>query len=354
MNANFCNAAYLDSGFYAANKLPPSELEPCLKSLLAASHNWRVREAKQAVILAREFVDRWRQTADLWDSLDLSELDFVDRQKLRTEFFFVGTARPFRSHAERRTWSEDFINGWIRSNSPKPTGESLVDTRLRQSKEDNQPLTLPETIDLIKASGEVPEWDYPTETRNGRVYVDLSRHEAGILICDESFFPVLKVLVPFQVIDGKLYKNVRKHLRGKPIWKGTSFEEYDIGATAYYKYPIHHLAAWFKHGVDGGSVYAGDGNYLNLSGDNLYFPSLTGAQTMHNSDRGESANSYLLNERRKTNLQDWAAVKLTTDPVFAKPKAAKKVHSNNERSQTADKNSDDLQIERDYRVVQLN
>jgi len=30
------------------------------------------------------------------------------------------------------------------------------------------------------------------------------------------------------------------------------------------------------------------------------------------------------------------------------------VHSNNERSQTADKNSDDLQIEHDYRVVQLN
>jgi len=60
-----------------------------------------------------------------------------------------------------------------------------------------------------------------------------------------------------------------------------------------------------------------------------------------------------LNERRKTNLQDWAAAKLTADPVFAKPKAVKD-HSNNERSQAADKNTDDRQIEHDYRVVQLN
>ena len=237
-------------GLKAQEILSPSDATQFLKSLVE-DFKPRCRTSDDFKRASLSYLDRWKFCYDIWDSLDLSDLDFVEQQKLRTEFFFVGTTRPFRSHAERRTWSEDFIKGWIRSNS-KPVEESLVDTRLRQSKEDNEPLTLPETIDLIKASGEVPEWDYPTEARNGRVYVDLSRHEAGILICDESFFPVLKVLVPFQVIGGKLYKNVRKHLRGKPIWKGTSFEEYDIGETAYYKYPIHHLAAWFKCGVDGG------------------------------------------------------------------------------------------------------
>jgi len=87
--------------------------------------HWRARTEEQACQLMKEHVNRWRQIVELWDSLDLSDLDFLEQHKLRTEFFFVGTTRPFRSHAERRTWSEDFIKGWIRSNG-KPADPATI------------------------------------------------------------------------------------------------------------------------------------------------------------------------------------------------------------------------------------
>src|SRR2546425_13178899 len=104
------------AGIKSQQILSPADSQNFLKSLVEDFHP-RCRTSDDFKRASLSYLDRWKFCCDLWDSLDLADLDFAQQQKLRTEFFFVGTTRPFRSHAERRTWSEDFINGWIRSNS---------------------------------------------------------------------------------------------------------------------------------------------------------------------------------------------------------------------------------------------
>jgi len=53
-------------------------------------------------------------------------------------------------------------------------------------------------------------------------------------------------------------------------------------------------------------------------------------------------------------LESWTHDKISADPVFAKPKAAKKVHSNSDYSQVADKNTNDLKLDQSYTNAQLN
>ena len=120
------NDGLWEAGLKAQEILSPSDATAFLKSLVEDFHP-RCRTSDDFERASLSYLDRWKFCCDLWDGLEYltEELDFVERQKLRTEFFFVGTTRHFRSHAERRTWSEDFINGWIKSNS-KPADPGLL------------------------------------------------------------------------------------------------------------------------------------------------------------------------------------------------------------------------------------
>src|SRR5438132_4652367 len=91
------NDGLWEAGLKAQEILSPSDATAFLKSLVE-DFNPRVRNSDQFKVAALEHLHRWKFCCDLWDSLDLADLDFAQQQKLRTEFFFVGTTRPFRSH----------------------------------------------------------------------------------------------------------------------------------------------------------------------------------------------------------------------------------------------------------------
>ncbi len=80
-------SAYLEVGFLAQKELPQQDLDPFLKSLLA--QNFRARTSEQYTAAALEHLRRWKSCCDLWNSVDLSDLDFAEQHKLRTEFFLV-------------------------------------------------------------------------------------------------------------------------------------------------------------------------------------------------------------------------------------------------------------------------
>src|SRR5437762_3599304 len=81
--------------------------------------------------LALEYLDRWKFCCDLWDSLEYltEELDFVQRQNLRSKFFETLTAKPVQSHAELKTIAGNFVNGWLRTHSKQP--ENIAQSCIR-------------------------------------------------------------------------------------------------------------------------------------------------------------------------------------------------------------------------------
>src|SRR5438876_9028818 len=88
-----------------------------------------------------------------------------------------GTTRPFRSHAERRTWSEDFINGWIRSNGKPAEPATIAQQYLRRQQDwfdKPRQLTTEEVLGLLDASPLVEPWNFNTEEHGGVTFTDLS------------------------------------------------------------------------------------------------------------------------------------------------------------------------------------
>src|SRR2546427_2159492 len=91
------------AGLKAQEVLPSVEAQNFIKALV--EYHPRCRTSADFERLSLEFLERWRQIVELWGGLDYltEELDFGERQKLRTDFFDNLTRKNVQSHAELRT-----------------------------------------------------------------------------------------------------------------------------------------------------------------------------------------------------------------------------------------------------------
>ena len=305
------NLAYLSAGIYCEEQLKPSDSSACLNSML--QQHWRARTEEQACQLMKEHVNRWRQIVELWDSLDLSDLDFLEQHKLRTEFFFVGTTRPFRSHAERRTWSEDFINGWIRSQGKPADPATIAQQYLRRQQDwfdKPRQLTTEEVLGLLDASPLVEPWNFNTEEHGGVTFTDLSSlKQDAILKCPSSLMNVVRRFVPWELRGGKLYR---------PTASGRTIGCHKLIVPFLYQGKGVVLPSWDV------KLSTRDGDWLNWV-DNLVVNCVGGAGAQSSDEFGGESRNTQKQWKRTLNAGErdgW----LTTDPLFArskKPKGAK-------------------------------
>ena len=306
------NSAYLEVGFLAQKELPQQDLDPFLKSLLA--QNFRARTSEQYTAAALEHLRRWKSCCDLWNSVDLSDLDFAEQHKLRTEFFFVGTTRPFRSHAERRTWSEDFIKGWIRSNGKPADPATIAQQYLRRQQDwfdKPRQLTTEEVLGLLDASPLVEPWNFNTEEHGGVTFTDLSSlKQDAILKCPSSLMNVVRRFVPWELRGGKLYR---------PTASGRTIGCHKLIVPFLYQGKGVVLPSWDV------KISTCDGDWLNWSGDNLFVNCVDGAGAQSSHEFGGESRNTQKQWKRTLNAGErdgW----LTADPMLArskKPKGAK-------------------------------
>src|SRR5207245_2827655 len=133
------------------------------------------------------------------------ELDFVERTRLRADFFETLTRKNVQSHAELRTIASNFVNGWLRTHSKQPA--NIAQSFIRDKWDNRPPLTTQETIDLLKSSSLVAEWDYAEHVNGDVTFVDLSAHKPdAFLIAPTDLMPVVRCFTPWQLRDGKLYR----------------------------------------------------------------------------------------------------------------------------------------------------
>ena len=347
------NTGYWEAGIKAQEILSASDATAFLRSLVNDFHP-RCRTSDDFKRASLSYLDRWKFCSDLWDSLEYlaEELDFVERTRLRIDFFETLTAKSVQSHAELRTIAGNFVKGWLKSHSSKP--ENIAQSFIRDKWDTRPPLTTQETIDLLKSSSLVADWDYAEHVNGDVTFVDLSAHKPDcMLIAPTDLMPVVRCFVPWELRDGKLYRRTAN---------GNDIHCVQLIAPFVYRQKGERLPNWTLR------TEVLNNNWLDWRPENLIVSAVSGKgqQTPEFTNWIELATTNFGKQpmiesrnsregwKKLRQLESWTHDKISADPVFAKPKAAKKVHSNNDHSQAADKNTDDLKLDQGYMNAQLN
>ena len=188
------NLAYLSAGIYCEKQLKPVDSSACLNSML--QQHWRARTEEQACQLMKEYVDKWRDATRFFTEYSAFE-DWTQESQCREEFVYNFVGKTFRSANESRTWSEQWLRNWIRSNS-KPADIAQNYLSQRGDWFSDKQLTTDEILTLLDASGKVEPWDYDTQTAGEITFTDLSRHaDNAILKAPTSLMEIIKRFPPF-------------------------------------------------------------------------------------------------------------------------------------------------------------